>query len=671
MSARPLILSYHAVSGSWPSRLAIEPHVLREQLGRLSRLGYVGLTVSEAERRRLDGTLPERSVAVTFDDGYASTLRAEDILAEFGFPATVFVVTSFTESGRELFWPGIDTWIRTEHRHELEPADWKALEQLIEGGWEVGSHTVTHRLLTSLPDDVLDAELTRSREAIAARFGSCTSLAYPYGVSDRRVEAAALRAGYDVACTLSFSHERDEPHRRPRLELTTRDHGLRLSLQLNLVRSIRRSRLVPVIRKLRVGRHWLPLNAGEELEKDSADGSDSSSRTHLHPRPAQHDPLITVLMCVRDGERYVLRAINSALTQTWEDFELIVVDDASKDGTADLLERISDPRVSVIQESEHQGAARARNIGLARARGRYIAILDADDVALPQRLERQFSFLEQRPQTAVVGSQTVVIDADGVPRGFRSMPRTALAVRWTAMLKAPFAHSSVMFRAELLGEGLSYDREFEPSEDYDLAVRILTAGEGENMVSPLVFYRVHPNQLSNTRRDRQLKLHDEIVTRTIATELADFDCDHAQLSKLWQLFSGLPGDPSERPALGHLYLDLFEHFRNKHTASPDLDELTRSVVQAVLFRCFIPPLPDSEWSLVKRLLDLDPVALARFPFDASTLATRRTLWCRSPRIRRVAALAAFAPPAVHAVVSAAAEVGEPSSNRVDGGMTRP
>src|SRR3954447_13643441 len=98
MASQPLILSYHAVSGTWPSRLAIAPHILREQLGRLARLGFArvtlsplerrpgfpGFPLSELERRRHEGTLPERTLAVTFDDGYASSLRAEAILAEFG-----------------------------------------------------------------------------------------------------------------------------------------------------------------------------------------------------------------------------------------------------------------------------------------------------------------------------------------------------------------------------------------------------------------------------------------------------------------------------------------------------------------------------------------------------------------------------------------------------------
>lgn len=642
MGAQPLILSYHAVSGTWPSRLAIAPHVLREQLGRLAQLGFEGFTISELERRREDGSLPKRALAVTFDDGYASSLRAEDILAEVGFPGTVFVVTSYTESQENLLWPGLELWNGTEHDHELQPASWSALERLAGTGWEVGSHTVTHRLLTRLPQDALDRELRLSRETIAGRLGACTSLAYPYGVSDRRVEEAAAGAGYDVACTLAFSHRHDEKFGRPRFELTTRDDGVRLMLQLSVARPIRRSGAAPLVRRLRFGPHWLPSNAGEGLETPTTDGPAAAAPSNDR-RPAQHAPLATVLMCVRNGERYVQRAVNSVLTQTMENFELVIVDDASTDGTYDLLQRINDPRVLVTRLPEQAGAAHARNLGLSTARGTYVAILDADDVSLPSRLEQQIAFLAERPRTAIVGSPAVVIDANGIPRGVRSMPGGPLSIRWTAILKSPFPHSSVVFRADVLKRfDLVYDRALEPSEDYDLCARVLAVGDGENMDDPLVFYRVHPDQLSNTKRARQLRLHDGIVRRNIRVELPEFHADDVQLSKLWRLFSGIRADPVDRIALGHLYLDLFDAFRVKYRGYPDLDAVKRSVVQAVVFRCFIPPQVGAWRDLTRRLLALDPLAPVLFPPVASALALRRALWCWSPRIRRNAALATFA-----------------------------
>ena len=254
MSERPLLLAYHAV-GTWSKALAIPERVLRAQLALLRRRGYVGLTAAEAERRRQDGTLPPRTVVITFDDGFRSVLRARPILDEVGFPATVFAVTSFVESGEPLRWPGLE---RAE-----ESLGWSELELLREAGWEVGSHTATHPLLLDLDDADLERELGDSRALLEKRLGSCVTLAYPYGRADERTAAAAGRAGYLAAFTLSRVHTLDEPLRRPRLGLRSADRGMRLRLRLSGSAALaRRSRAAAAASGLRrtvlPRRGWLP-----------------------------------------------------------------------------------------------------------------------------------------------------------------------------------------------------------------------------------------------------------------------------------------------------------------------------------------------------------------------------------------------------------------------------
>jgi peptidoglycan/xylan/chitin deacetylase (PgdA/CDA1 family) len=257
--AEPLVLGYHAVSSRWQSQLAVPEVVLRAQLTLLARRGYVGLTLADAERRRVEGSLPLRSVVVTFDDGYASTVRAVPIMAELGFPGTVFVVTRFVDSGERLCWHGIEHWLGPETRDELRPLGWAEIEALAERGWEIGSHTATHPLLTAVDDDRLTHELRDSGSAIAERLGSCTSLSYPYGIADERVVAEARRCGYDLACSLTFTHLVDEPLCRPRIGLSGADRGLRLALQVSsLGRRSRRSAGARVARALHVRRNWLP-----------------------------------------------------------------------------------------------------------------------------------------------------------------------------------------------------------------------------------------------------------------------------------------------------------------------------------------------------------------------------------------------------------------------------
>ena len=259
----PLILSYHAVSSTWDASLAISPEVLRNQLEFVHRRGYVGLTFAESEYRRRAGGLPSKSVVITFDDGFRSALRAKPILDALGYQATIFVVTSFVDSGEPLAWPGMEGPANGDPDGELQPLSWSELQHLVDEGWEVGSHTVTHPLLTTVSDDALLSELIGSRTTIAERLGSCESLAYPYGIADERAAAAAERAGYSAACTLRLVHSEDERYRRPRIGLTNSDVRIRLRAQLSPGgRRLRRSRLARGLRLLRRRRAWLPPDVG-------------------------------------------------------------------------------------------------------------------------------------------------------------------------------------------------------------------------------------------------------------------------------------------------------------------------------------------------------------------------------------------------------------------------
>jgi peptidoglycan/xylan/chitin deacetylase (PgdA/CDA1 family) len=231
--SQPVLLCYHAVSSSWPASVAISESALESQLAFFRRRGYVGLTFAEAERARLEGTLPNRCLVVTFDDGFVSTLRAGPILADLGFPATVFVVTHFTETGEPLCWPGIEEWLAGEHADEMVPLSWSQLGELRDRGWEVASHTVSHTYLPGLSDADLRSELRLSRMTIEERLGACETVAYPYGRADERVAAAAAEVGYLAGCAFTPLYGIDERYRRCRIGLTARDRGWRLRAKVS------------------------------------------------------------------------------------------------------------------------------------------------------------------------------------------------------------------------------------------------------------------------------------------------------------------------------------------------------------------------------------------------------------------------------------------------------
>ena len=240
-----LVLCYHAVSTTWTADVSVTPEALEAQLTGLVRAGWRGATFQEAV------TQPRwrRTLAVTFDDAFLSVLdRAYPILARLGLPATVFAPTAFLSDQRgRLEWPGIDMWTHTPSAPELTAMSWEDLRFLVAHGWEIGSHTQSHPLLTKVDDETLRRELEDSGRECSANVGApCRTLAYPYGDVDARVADAAGAAGYTAAAALSSSLRNDGAHRWPRVGIYHDDQMWRFRLKVDrTVRRIRASRMWP------------------------------------------------------------------------------------------------------------------------------------------------------------------------------------------------------------------------------------------------------------------------------------------------------------------------------------------------------------------------------------------------------------------------------------------
>jgi len=255
--AGPLVLCYHAVSDDWSADISITTAQLREQLEFLVERGYRGATFSDvvaSARSESSGSAPP--VAVTFDDAFSSILeRAYPILSSLRFPATVFVVTEFAETGGLLQWSGVDQWLGGVHEAELQGLSWAELRRLAAAGWEIGSHTRTHPHLTQLSDDALASELRGSREACQRALGCpCRSVAYPYGDFDSRVAAAAAQAGYEAAATLPAGVTDRKVHAWPRIGIYHHDSLARFRVKTSpAVRGLRKrfARLETLVRTRR------------------------------------------------------------------------------------------------------------------------------------------------------------------------------------------------------------------------------------------------------------------------------------------------------------------------------------------------------------------------------------------------------------------------------------
>jgi peptidoglycan/xylan/chitin deacetylase (PgdA/CDA1 family) len=219
--ARAAAVAYHAVTTRWPHPLAISPERLRLQLTRLAERGLRGVTLAQAGERD--------TIAITFDDGFSSVASAaKPILDELGWRATVFVVTDAVGSGRPMLWLGGPA---DEAPQERLPLTWEEVEALADAGWEIGSHSRTHRLLSALSDDELDEELAGSRDAVVGRVGACASISYPFGELDDRVVAAARRAGYSCGSGLAGRFVRGDELRIPRVAISGGDDSVRFALK--------------------------------------------------------------------------------------------------------------------------------------------------------------------------------------------------------------------------------------------------------------------------------------------------------------------------------------------------------------------------------------------------------------------------------------------------------
>ncbi|TMK25452.1 MAG: glycosyltransferase family 2 protein [Actinobacteria bacterium] len=230
-------------------------------------------------------------------------------------------------------------------------------------------------------------------------------------------------------------------------------------------------------------------------------------------------PRVTVLMAVHNGEQYVRQSIQSILGQTFEDFELLVVDDASTDGTAAIVESFGDGRIRVLRNERNVGQVPSLNRGLRESRGPYVARIDADDTSKPTRLQRQVEVLDAQQHVALVGTWVDAVDERGRRLGsLRQVLDDYVDFLYrTLVMQVYISHPAAMYRRdEVLALG-GYDEEAAPSEDKDLWRKLaLERREARIVAEPLVLYRVHAEQLSQTQTERQLRLDAESQDRFLA-----------------------------------------------------------------------------------------------------------------------------------------------------------
>ena len=288
-------------------------------------------------------------------------------------------------------------------------------------------------------------------------------------------------------------------------------------------------------------------------------------------------------MTAYNARPYVATAVDSVLAQTFSDFEIVFVEDASDDGTSAVLDRYDDDRLRIIDNDRRQGFAASLNRGLAECSGEFVARMDADDRAHPDRLERQLSILDDRPGIDLLGGHARVVDCDGRPIGYYDYPETDLEIRWTALFKCPFGHPTVMFRRDLL-DALDqwYDESFPIAEDYELWTRMIRHTRAANLPDPLIDYRRHEDSISDRYSDQLGEYHMRTVRHAISDFLPGVSITESEVAQLVARFykgsAFVDGDVRSRVDLAAPYLRLFDAFARRHEGDPGL----RSVERAVL-----------------------------------------------------------------------------------------
>ncbi|WP_066852923.1 glycosyltransferase family 2 protein [Halodesulfovibrio spirochaetisodalis] len=223
-------------------------------------------------------------------------------------------------------------------------------------------------------------------------------------------------------------------------------------------------------------------------------------------------PKVSILLPAYNQEKYIEETVESILSQTFTDFEFIILDDASSDRTAERIQTFEDERITFYQNAENLGSVGTLNKGLALCRGEYIARIDGDDIAYPDRLAKQVAFLDSHPDVGVVGSAVQCFSDSGMGKVMRY--ETDSAALFSSFLLAEtsmVAHPAVMMRRCLFEGGIQYSQEHFYAEDYKLWNDLKWHTRIANMSEVLLKYRIHQASMSRSKPELQANLRTSIA----------------------------------------------------------------------------------------------------------------------------------------------------------------
>jgi glycosyltransferase involved in cell wall biosynthesis len=239
----------------------------------------------------------------------------------------------------------------------------------------------------------------------------------------------------------------------------------------------------------------------------------------------KNNPLVTVLMPVYNAEKYVAEAILSVLKQSFTDFELLIINDGSTDGSERIINSFNDPRIVLVNQP-NKGVSSALNLGLSRARSPYIARFDADDICHPDRLKIQYEFITAYPEYSIIGSAADYLDAAG-HYIFTHHPVAHLneEIHQLKYSVCPFIHSSVLYKKDVILKNGGYNEYAYTYEDHFLWVNILADEKACNLSQALIKVRLNPESITIDEKWHSKKFldikYDTLKKRSITAAEGD------------------------------------------------------------------------------------------------------------------------------------------------------
>ena len=231
-------------------------------------------------------------------------------------------------------------------------------------------------------------------------------------------------------------------------------------------------------------------------------------------------PIVSVLMPVFNCELYVASAIESILNQSFKDFEFIIIDDFSTDKSLKKINYYKDKRIKVLKKTRNSGISDSLNLGLKNAKGKYIIRMDADDVSLYNRIEKQVEFLDKNLDYVLCGSNFRILDTNVS----RVLPESSDAIKVSFLRSCAICHPTVAFRKEILdNSNLFYDNDMEPAEDYNLWTKLIQKSKFYNIQEELLLYRIHKNQITKKNSWTQHEKSFQIKLNFMRLILKDID----------------------------------------------------------------------------------------------------------------------------------------------------